>query len=108
MIMNSIMRKAGALGVHEKRAESYDYCEIVIYNREIAEWIKVIEEELGPASKPAGTKASEEDAELATDLGGIDEGQMLFKKVSGDGTVVAMLWPWQDGEHTTMKIAVVK
>ena len=106
--MKKITEKAGALSIYEKRSESDDYCEIVVYNREIAEWIKVIEEELGPASKPAGSKVSAEDAELTAGLGGIEEGQMMFKKVSGEGTIVAMLWPWQDGEHTTLKIAVIK
>ena len=29
--------------------------------------------------------------------------QVLYRKAFGDATVLAMLWPWQDGTHTTLE-----
>jgi hypothetical protein len=107
-MIKDLLVKAGALGIHEKRKESEDYCEVVVYNREIAEWIKIIEEKFGPPSKPAGAQPSGEDAALTQRFGGIEKGQTLFRKDEGDGTVLAMFWPWQDGEHTTLKIWVAR
>jgi hypothetical protein len=33
--------------------------------------------------------------------------QVLYRKAFGDGTILAMLWPWQDGTHTTLKVGRV-
>ncbi|MCU0666867.1 MAG: hypothetical protein MUF05_07230 [Candidatus Omnitrophica bacterium] len=39
--------------------------------------------------------------------GGIMPGQTLYFSRKSDFPIFAMLWPWQDGEHTTVKIAQV-
>jgi hypothetical protein len=37
-------------------------------------------------------------------FGGIMPGQTLYFKNEGNDTIFAMLWPWQDGIRTTVKI----
>ncbi len=36
--------------------------------------------------------------------GGIRQGQTLYYRSLDDGSVFAMLWPWSDGIHTTLKV----
>ncbi|MCH1928123.1 hypothetical protein L6232_25345, partial [Shewanella sp. C31] len=76
----------------------------VILNTDMAEWNKLLEEFLGPPAKAANEKPSKEQKKLTGSQGGIDKGQTLFKKESEGNLIVAMLWPWGDGAHTTLKI----
>jgi len=41
---------------------------------------------------------------MIEEFGGIRPGQTLYFWNEGKDAVFAMLWPWQDGYHTTVKI----
>ena len=107
-MLSEIMSGAEGLGVHEERKRGEDYCELVVYSRDIQKWADILSGILGPPAKPAGRGATKEDGDITGKFGGITEEQTLFKKEGREGTVIAMFWPWQDGEHTTLKIAVIK
>lgn len=36
--------------------------------------------------------------------GGIKSGQTLYFSCAGSDIVISLLWPWDDGVHTTVKI----
>ena len=42
--------------------------------------------------------------ETVNNFGGIMPGQTLYFKGEGVDSIFAMLWPWQDGVRTTVKI----
>ena len=107
-MLKEIIEKSSALGIHEKRNISGEYCELVIYAKEIDAWTKILTRFLGPAAKPPKKKPSREDLSLAKGYGGIFENQTLFKKVLDDTIIIAMFWPWQDKDHVTLKIALIK
>ncbi len=94
--------------IHEKRSESGSYFECVYKNKDIAGVEKAISDSFGPAAKPPEAPPAKEDSRLTKDHGGIFKGQTLYKKDIGDSIIIAMLWPWQDNTHTTLKVALIK
>lgn len=93
--------------VCEQRSIGEGYCELVFYNKDITGWKTVLNDIFGQAVKPEGAKASKEHNSLTEKYGGVFENQVLFKKDFDSFTGILMLWPWQDGLHTTLKMAVV-
>ena len=106
--LKEIIEKCNALNVNEKRATSDTYCEFVIATKEINEWGTMLTGILGPATKLVNVEPTEEDTRITKEYGGIFDNQILFNKKFEDGTIIAMFWPWQDGAHTTVKIAFIK
>jgi len=103
-----IIEKCSAFEICEKRSVSDDYCELVFLNKETEKWNKVLTEVLGPAVKPRKIRPSKEDSLITKNFGGVYDDQVLYKKEFGGINIIAMLWPWQDGVHTTLKIALLK
>ncbi|HLF17290.1 MAG TPA: hypothetical protein VI749_00140 [Candidatus Omnitrophota bacterium] len=108
MDLAKIMGKCSTLTVFEQRSSTANYNELVFSYRDLQAWQKILEQELGPAVKPAGEKPSPEDQKIAESFGGIYANQMLFRKDTSEGTVIAMFWPWSDEEHVTLKLALCK
>jgi len=106
--LKEIIAGLSALGIYEKRDIGDEYCELVLYNNETDRWVEIITDTLGDAVKPPKTKANEEHIRLTEEYGGVYVDQTLFKKEFGDDIVIAMLWPWGDRTHTTIKIALLR
>jgi len=92
------------LPIDQKRSGTDSYIEIVILNEKMSEWMTFLEKQLGAPAKSSSQKPTREQETLAEPNGGISKGQTLFKKELENGLIVAMLWPWQDEKHTTLKI----
>jgi hypothetical protein len=108
MTLREIIERCKKLGVDEERCKSDKYSELVFYKKDIDEWYKIFADVLGPEVKPAGEKPKREHLHLTKDYGGIWAGQTLFRKEFEDGTVIAMIWPWEDGIHATLKMALLE
>lgn len=108
MLLDEIVKKFGNLTIHDKRCDTDDYKEIVIYNRDLEKWNEIFRSIFGSPIKTAGMKPKGEYLLWTKDYGGICRNQILFKKEFGDSVVIAMLWPWQDDIHTTLKLISVK
>ncbi len=108
MTLNEISEKFKHLEVSEKRDMSDDYNELVFYTKDVDEWNRILIDTLGPAVKPPGMKAGEEHVALARNYGGIYDNQTLFEKEFESVVIIAMFWPWQDNEHITLKLALLK
>jgi hypothetical protein len=108
MTLREIIERCGMLGVNEQRRRGDTYHELVFYQEEIDQWTKIFSDILGPAVKPQGAKPTKALLYLTKDYGGIWPGQTLFKKDFDDATVIAMFWPWQDGIHATLKMALLE
>jgi hypothetical protein len=106
--LKQIIERFNNLAIYEQRYLSDDYDELVFFNKEIAEWMGIFTDILGPAIKPKGVKPTQTDLLLTKDYGGILDNQTLFKKKFDDVTVFAMFWPWQDNVHTTLKVVFLK
>ncbi|MCK5707697.1 MAG: hypothetical protein KAI43_08590 [Candidatus Aureabacteria bacterium] len=108
MNIKEILEKCSGLKIHEERANSDEYIEVVVANTEIDKWHEACASLLGDAAKPAGTSPSKEVLKLTDDFGGVSRNQTLYSKSLDEGTVIAMFWPWGNGTQTTIKIARLK
>ena len=108
MTIKEILNKCSELEVSEKRSVSDEYGEIVFYNRDIDEWSKILTGVLGEAIKPTGVKPAFDHLALTKDFGGIYKNQTMFKKDFESCNIMAMFWPWQDNEHTTLKVVLLR
>ena len=107
MTLKEFTQRIAWLNVYQAREVSDDYHEQVIFNADIKQWSAVLEEVLGPPAKPAGVAPSGTDLVLCQIYGSIMKNQTLYRKAFGDGTILAMLCPWQDGTHITLKVGRV-
>ena len=107
MTLKEILDRCQKLQIHEVRSENEEYYEIVIYNKDIDEWNRVLTGLLGPARKPRGVEPTDADLSLTKASGGIRVNQTLFESEFHNGTIVAKFWPWEDDIHTTLKMALL-
>jgi len=108
MTLKDILEKCSGLRVVTERDYSDECVELIIRNEEIAQWNRILEDVLGPPVKPAGVTPRREDRSLAADHGGIARNQVLFYQEFEDMSVIAMFWPWKDGENVTLKMACLE
>lgn len=108
MNLREIIEKSNKLRIYEQRSSSDEYCELVIYSQDLSQWYKIFTEILDPAVKPEGAKPNQQDLDLTENYGGIFDNQTLFKKEYANTMIIAMFWPWQNGVHTTLKIAFLE
>lgn len=107
MTLSEIIEQFSQLRVYETRDTEQDYQERVIYNEDFSAWYAMLQKVFGPPLKPAGSAPSPRDLALSQQYGGVFDNQVLFSKESEDGTLIAMFWPWMDGQHTTFKLCRV-
>lgn len=105
MSLAPIVAAIAGLPVDEQRQRREQYVELVFFTRDTARWIEVLSAHLGPPAKSPGATPSAEQSKLASAYGGVHANQTLFSGTAGGVRVVAMFWPWQDGSHTTLKLA---
>ena len=110
MTLDDILVKCKDLNIHEARESKFpsEYKEIVIFSKDLVSWSKVLAEVFGEPAKPAGVEPTRAHFDLTKPYGGIYENQTLFQKELNDKTALAMLWPWQDRTHITLKIIFLK
>ena len=104
LTLKNIIEECLALNIYEKRLITDGEGELVFYSKDISAWNKLLSDMLGPALKPKGVRPTKDDEMLTRAHGGIRSDQTLFKKDYNNAIVIAMLWPWQSGEYTTLKI----
>ncbi len=105
--------------IKEIRTNSENYEEIVFFNKDVSEWLKILTEKLGAPLLSTDQKVTEtssnkiysskKDAafEAANSHGGIRENQILYYGSYKSQKLLIMIWPWQDNLHTTLKKVLV-
>jgi hypothetical protein len=107
MTFDEILLRTKDLGLYERRSMSPEYCELVFFSRDIEAWYETLSSILGEARKKPGTEPTDSDLDITRKTGGIRANQTLFEKEFDGKTVIAKIWPWDDGEHMTLKMAVL-
>ena len=108
MTLKEILEKCSMLRVVTERDYSDECVELIIRKEEIIQWNGILEDILGPPVKPAGAAPRRKDRSLTEDYGGITDSQILFYQEFEDISVIAMFWPWGDGESVTLKMVCLK
>ena len=86
------------------RTDNSNYFEAVFIKEELVKLNVRLKNFFGEPAWPSKDKFTSQMQEAIKDFGGIKDGQILYFKNEGVNSVFAMLWPWQDGLHTTIKI----
>ncbi len=87
------------------RADKKDYFEAVVAKGKLSALLEVLDKAFGPPAWPSKKGLSGEIKATIDDFGGIENGQTLYYQGEGRRSAFAMLWPWQNGEQITLKLA---
>lgn len=78
--------------------------EAVVIREELEKLIARLEKFFGAPVFPSRNRLTFQIRQVIDGFGGIMPGQKLYFWNQGRETIFAMLWPWKDGERTTVKI----
>ena len=104
MQFNEIRKELEGVVFDNLRIDRHDYFEAVIVKNELAKLTASLERLFGSPAWSSQNRLLLQAQEIIKDFGGIRPGQTLYFWSQGKDTVFAMLWPWEDGYHTTVKI----
>lgn len=90
--------------IEETRTSSNNFFEAVLVQDELVGLIVVLEKFFGQPAWPSKKRLPVNIKNHIREFGGIMPGQTLYFCSNDDSTVIAMLWPWTDRQHTTLKI----
>ena len=90
------------------RGDNEDYFEAVVKKSSLEGLINILKDNFGSQAWPSKVKLSKYAEKVVNDFGGIRKGQTLYFSNNDGHPIFAMLWPWQDKEHTTLKLALIK
>ncbi len=105
MNLNELKSLFKGLTISEDRVDEESYKEMVFLFSDLEKWNKVLTSALNPPVKPVGMKPDKEHVKATEEYGAIRENQTLYKKDFAGQVIIAMLWPWSDGAHITLKLA---
>jgi len=104
MEFNEIKKEVKGVGFETLRTDSDNFLEAVNIKEELGRLNDRLKAFFGEPAWPSKDKLSFQAQETIKGFGGIMPGQTLYFKSEGRDSTFAMLWPWQDGKHTTVKI----
>ena len=86
------------------RTDCDNFFEGVIVGQELAKLHGQLKNLLGDPVYPSKERLAHKVRQRVDGLGGLMPGQTLYYKDLGADSILAMLWPWKDGQRTTVKI----
>ena len=92
-----------AIDFDSVRADAEDYYEAVINSSQMADLSSCLEKVLGKPAFPSENPLSDQAKDIITEFGGLRQGQTFYFLNQDGNSIFVMLWPWSDGEHTTLK-----
>ncbi len=104
MDFSAIKKDIKGLNFDALRTDCDNFFEGVVVKKELEKLNARLKSFLGEPVYPSQSRLTHEVQETIDGFGGIKPGQTLYYKNSGNNRILAMLWPWQDGERTTVKI----
>ncbi len=104
MEFNEIKSKVKSLEFEVLRTDCDNYFEAVVVKNELSKLSERLSNFFGNPAWPSKNRLSYQMQEAVKAFGGIMPGQTLYFKSEGSDAIFAMLWPWQDGLRTTVKI----
>jgi len=89
----------------EIRKEADGYFEFVVSVKHLMTLYPLFETYYGVPFKPAGIAPTSKAQDVTKNYGGIQTQQTLYYASRGTISDCAMIWPWNDGNHATVKMA---
>jgi hypothetical protein len=107
-MLERIEQKLSELAVSKQRKRTDTYSELVFFNKDLKKWDRALSGILGPPMKSKWKKPDENLTAITRGFGGIRVGQTLYYKEFENCKILAMIWPWKDKTHTTLKLSMIK
>jgi hypothetical protein len=104
MVFKSLKQDIKLMAFDSVRRDEADYFEAVFFKQDLIKVVAKVSNALGEILYPSSKSLDKKFENFILEYGGIQKGQSLYCKESGDFIVLAMFWPWQDGEHITLKL----
>lgn len=95
------------LSVHEKRCDREDLFELVFFQNDLSEWDRILSAFLDKPVKPSGQSPTPKNLAVTEGTGSIRTEQTLYEKRFENGVIIAKFWPWRDGRHITLRMALL-
>lgn len=105
MYFDRLKEEVKGVGFDLLRVDSDDYLEAVVLKDRIERITGILKSFLGMPVWPSNKKLPTHITVIIEEYGGVMANQALYFYREDEGIVFAMLWPWQDGVHTTLKMA---
>ena len=86
------------------RVESYYYFEAVILREKLPKLVEKLRKIFGEPLVPSAKELPANVKEAVGDFGGIRDDQTLYFRKDEGYSFFAMLWPWSDEYHITVKM----
>jgi hypothetical protein len=99
-----VRKELGSVHFDALRQDADGYFEAVVVKERLAIVARKLEDLFGAPAWPSKERLSAHARKAIKDHGGIRTGQTLYCAANGGCIIIAMLWPWQDGLHTTLKV----
>ncbi|MGE5308262.1 MAG: hypothetical protein ACM3OC_04190 [Deltaproteobacteria bacterium] len=105
MRFNEVKEEIKRVGFKDMDIDSDNLFEGILKKEKITTVTRTLENFFGQPAWPSKNKLSMQMEKLIAQYGGIMQGQTLYLDSKDRKEVVfCMLWPWKDGEHTTVKL----
>jgi len=108
MEFDKIKAEVKKVGLDLTRIDNDNYFEAVVKRICLKDAVCLLERIFGLPAWPSSNKLSNCAKKVIKDFGGLRSGQTLYLLNEEGLSIFAMLWPWQDGERITVKIARIK
>ena len=102
-MFEQIKTEIKACGSQEIRVERAEYLELIVTKAHEPALTAKLSEIFGAPAWPSQGKIPDDVTGVIQNFGGIQQGQSLYLLRDGASIVFLMLWPWSDGNHTTVK-----
>jgi len=89
------------------RDDSVDFFEAVLTKKDLPALTLKLDSFFDKPVFPAEKPLSEQAQAIAADFGDVMDGQTMYFKQEEKVGVFAMLWPWGDKDHITLKVGQV-
>jgi hypothetical protein len=104
MHLDEVKERLKQVSFDTLRLDCDNHFEVVVVKNELEKLNLHLKSLFGDPAWPSETKMNRQMQEVINGFGGIMSGQTLYFWSHGKDTVFAMLWPWQDGVRTTVKV----
>ncbi|MCX5702614.1 MAG: hypothetical protein NTW64_06565 [Candidatus Omnitrophica bacterium] len=104
MDFETIKNSVKYINLDSTRLDCANQFEAVVIKEEIDKLVSRLDSLFGPPAFPSKNRLSLQMRQTVDAFGGLMAGQTLYYSSQGNDVIFAMLWPWKDEEHTTVKI----
>lgn len=104
MDFNEIKKEVKDINFDTLRTDKDNYFEAVVVEEELEKLKERLKKIFVEPVSPSQDRLSFQMQLAIEDFGGIQPNQTLYFWNEGQDTIFAMLWPWQDGCHITLKM----